>query len=400
MYGLNSSQFAAMAFLWPALVAESASELASATARGFADLAIGPQPPTREPQWTTPNRVALELPSVRLRDFSTSADGSPTLLCAPFALHQATITDFAPDHSLVAALRTAGIERIFVTDWRSASPDMRFLAIDNYLADLNVLVDELGGYVDLIGLCQGGWLALTYAALFPLKVRKLVLAGAPIDVAAGTSRLSRLAHDTPLAIFHELANLGGGRILGRHALRFWAPDPPNRETSMRCCSRRGSRPRRRFAASKLAFVTGTGARSICLAPTICRSSSNSSGKTGWPPAASWPSAGPSSCPACGSRYFCSPPETTMSSRANRCSRSESWSTDGAARSTRPSRRADISACSWARKPSPTCGGRLRTGFDRKNVFEARGRVRRRQRHNRADSQMSRSRSARRRWPTS
>ena len=90
MYGLNSSQFAAMAFLWPALVAESASELASATARGFADLAIGPQPPTREPQWTTPNRVALELPSVRLRDFSTSADGSPTLLCAPFALHQAT----------------------------------------------------------------------------------------------------------------------------------------------------------------------------------------------------------------------------------------------------------------------------------------------------------------------
>ena len=86
-----------------------------------------------------------------------------------------------------------------MTDWRSASPDMRFLAIDNYLADLNVLVDELGGYVDLIGLCQGGWLALTYAALFPLKVRKLVLAGAPIDVAAGTSRLSRLAHDTPLA---------------------------------------------------------------------------------------------------------------------------------------------------------------------------------------------------------
>ena len=171
MYGLNSSQFAAMAFLWPALVAESASEFASATARGFADLAIGPQPPTREPQWTTPNRVSLELPSVRLRDFSTSADGSPTLLCAPFALHQATITDFAPDHSLVAALRTAGIERIFVTDWRSASPDMRFLAIDNYLADLNVLVDELGGYVDLIGLCQGGWLALTYAALFPLKDR-------------------------------------------------------------------------------------------------------------------------------------------------------------------------------------------------------------------------------------
>ena len=178
------------------------------------------------------------------------------------------------------------------------------------------------------------------------------------------------------------------------------PIRPTERPSMRCCSRRGSRPRRRFAASKLAFVTGTGARSICLAPTICRSSSNSSGKTGWPPAASWPSAGPSSCPACGSRYFCSPPETTMSSRANRCSRSESWSTDGAARSTRPLRRADISACSWVRKPSPTCGGRLRTGFDRKNVFEARGRVRRRQRHNRADSQMRAGRADQTRRPKS
>jgi poly(3-hydroxyalkanoate) synthetase len=83
--------------------------------------------------------------SVRLRDFSTAAEGIPTL-----------ITDFAPHHSLVAALQDAGIERIFLTDWRSASPDMRFLSIDNYLADLNVLVDWLGGSIDLVGLCQGG----------------------------------------------------------------------------------------------------------------------------------------------------------------------------------------------------------------------------------------------------
>jgi pimeloyl-ACP methyl ester carboxylesterase len=33
-----------------------------------------------------------------------------------------------------------------------------------------VLIDELGGKVDLIGLCQGGWMALIYAARFPEKV--------------------------------------------------------------------------------------------------------------------------------------------------------------------------------------------------------------------------------------
>ena len=107
---------------------------------------------------------------------------------------------------------------------------MRFLSIDNYLADLNVLVDELGGAVDLVGLCQGGWLALVYAARFPAKVRKLVLAGAPIDIAAGTSKLSDLARNTPMAIFRELVELGGGRILGQHALRFWEPHAPDGAT--------------------------------------------------------------------------------------------------------------------------------------------------------------------------
>ena len=231
MAASDSPQFTSLAFLWPALAAESASEFASAAARGFVHLAMGPEPTSvPEPQWATRNRVVLELPTVRLRDFSTVRAGVPTLVCAPFALHSSTITDFAPHHSLVAALQGAGIRRLALTGWRSASPDMRFLSIDNYLADLNVLVDELGGAVDLVGLCQGGWMALVYAARFPAKIRKLVLAGAPIDIAAGASKLSDLARNTPTAIFRELVELGGGRILGQHALRFWEPHAPDGAT--------------------------------------------------------------------------------------------------------------------------------------------------------------------------
>jgi pimeloyl-ACP methyl ester carboxylesterase len=131
----------------------------------------------REPRWTTPNRVALELPAMRLREFSADGDGIATLVCAPLALHDATLTDFAPDHSLVAALQMAGLRNLFVTDWRSASPDMRFFSIDSYLADLNVVVDELGGCANLIGMCQGGWMALVYAARYPGKVRGLFWPG-------------------------------------------------------------------------------------------------------------------------------------------------------------------------------------------------------------------------------
>jgi poly(3-hydroxybutyrate) depolymerase len=127
---------------------------------------------------------------------------------------------------LVAALQGAGIKCVFLTDWRSARSDMRFLSIDNYLADLNIMVDELGGRVNLVGLCQGGWMALIYAARFPTKVGKVVLAGAPIDIAADDSKLSELAHKTPIAIFHKLVDLGGGRIRGEHALQFWAPKFP------------------------------------------------------------------------------------------------------------------------------------------------------------------------------
>jgi hypothetical protein len=54
-------------------------------------------------------------------------------------------------------------------------------------------------------------------------VRRLVLAGAPIDVGAGESQLSRQVADIPVAAFENLVRLGDGRVLGRHVLDLWAP---------------------------------------------------------------------------------------------------------------------------------------------------------------------------------
>src|ERR1700694_4363768 len=219
-------QFPYTAFFWPALVAASAAETASSIAAHFLEFsgdARGDRNP-QEPEGATPSKIALELHSVRLRDFTMVKSGVPTLLCTPLALHGAPIADLAAGHSLVAALRGAGIGRLFMTDWRSASADMRFLGIDEYLADLNVLVDRVGGLVDLIGLCQGGWLSLVYAGRFPAKVRKLVMAGAPVDIAARQSRLSAMAEGSPLVTFQSLVNLGDGRVIGRNLAKFWGND--------------------------------------------------------------------------------------------------------------------------------------------------------------------------------
>jgi len=184
--------------------------------------------------WTMPHRVTLELTTLRLRDFSAQKAGRPVLICAPYALHSALITDFAPAHSIVQALQQGGVSRVHVTDWRSATPQMRSLSIDSYLADLNVAIDEIGPPVDLVGLCQGGWLSLVYAARFPEKVRRLVLVGAPVDVSC-QSPLSQMAATLPHAAFAGLVNATTGLVSGLQLRSVWsaalnAPDEAVRQS--------------------------------------------------------------------------------------------------------------------------------------------------------------------------
>ena len=171
--------------------------------------------------WTTPNRVALQLPSMRLVDFSRSAEGRPLLVCAPYALHHSLIADFAPGHSLVEVLRNAGVTRLYLTDWRSATSEMRYFSIDSYLADLNVAVDQIGPPVDLAGLCQGGWLSLLYAARFPGKVRRLVLAGSPVDISV-PSQIAKMVVSLPQPGFEALVRQGDGIISGANMLQLWS----------------------------------------------------------------------------------------------------------------------------------------------------------------------------------
>ncbi|RXH15205.1 alpha/beta fold hydrolase [Bradyrhizobium guangzhouense] len=174
--------------------------------------------------WTTSGTVALELATMRLRDCARTRSGQPALVCAPYALHRALIADFAPGHSVVQSLQQGGIDRIYLTDWRSATPEMRHLSIDSYLSDLNVAVDEIGAPVDLVGLCQGGWLSLLYAARFPAKVRRLVLVGAPVDLSV-ESRLAQLARNAPVMVYDQLVARGGGNVSGEEMLHVWSKVP-------------------------------------------------------------------------------------------------------------------------------------------------------------------------------
>jgi poly(3-hydroxyalkanoate) synthetase len=179
-------------------------------------------PRVREPEWATPNHVTIELDAMRVRDFSVARSKQrSTLIVAPFALHDARIADLSSGHSLIETLRANECSRLFLIDWKSATAKTKLRTIDSYLCDLNVAVDDIGPPVDLIGLCQGGWLSLVYAARFARKVRRLVLAGAPIDLMAEPSIPSAEARITPEAVIDDMIRAGDGLVLGRTLRDLW-----------------------------------------------------------------------------------------------------------------------------------------------------------------------------------
>lgn len=172
------------------------------------------------PVWASHNRPVLELRTLTLRDFShdDAAHPTPVLVVPPYAGHSSTIADFHRGQSLVEALMEGGCPRVLAVDWHSATPEMRYLDIDDYLAQLSVVIDALGGQVDLVGLCQGGWCAAMVAARFPGKVRRLVVAGAPLDTEAGEGAIKEAAHHLPMRFYDDLVRTGGGLMKGAYML--------------------------------------------------------------------------------------------------------------------------------------------------------------------------------------
>jgi poly(3-hydroxyalkanoate) synthetase len=203
---------------WPMALANEAPG-ALAKALKFADEEIKIHAKLR-PQLATPNVVRLDLRTMVLRDYGRPG-GIPTLVEAPYSGQSAVIADYAKGQSLVETLLANGVGHVALTDWKSATEDMKDFDIDNYLAELVVAIDDLGGRVNLVGLSQGGWQSAMAAARFPEKVNALVLAGAPIDTDAGDLPVTQMAHLSPMPFYEDLVRLGGGLMRGKFMLQGW-----------------------------------------------------------------------------------------------------------------------------------------------------------------------------------
>jgi|HubBroStandDraft_6_1064221.scaffolds.fasta_scaffold06712_5 poly(3-hydroxybutyrate) depolymerase len=190
----------------------------------------------KAPSWTTPHEIVFETPLARLRDFSVSRRRVvPTLVLPPQAGHDSCIVDYSAEQSQMRAILEAGLERALSLDWVGATRDSKDASIEDYIDIVDRAVEHCGGRVNLIGDCQGGWLATIYAALYPERINTLTIAGAPIDFHAGEpvihEVIRRVAPDGNLRFYEALVASGGGILEGRHMVAGFIMIQPSAEIS-------------------------------------------------------------------------------------------------------------------------------------------------------------------------
>jgi poly(3-hydroxybutyrate) depolymerase len=187
----------------------------------------------RPPRWATRHEIVRRTPLTRLRDFSAAApaDVVPTLVLPPQAGHDSCIVDFSPDQSQMRTIAAVGLDRLYSLDWIGATQTTKDATISDYIGEVAAAVDLIGGPVNLVGDCQGGWLATIYAALHPENVNTLTIAGAPIDFHAGDAVIHesvRALSDDDLRFYKNMVRLGNGVLKGEFLLGgFIAIKPEN-----------------------------------------------------------------------------------------------------------------------------------------------------------------------------
>jgi poly(3-hydroxybutyrate) depolymerase len=187
----------------------------------------------RPPRWATRHRIVRRTPLTRLRDFSPASpsDVVPTLVLPPQAGHDSCIVDFSPDQSQMRTIRAVGLDRLYSLDWIGATQSTKDATISDYIGEVAAAVDHIGEPVNLVGDCQGGWLATVYAALHPENVNTLTIAGAPIDFHAGDAVIHdsvRVLSDDDLRFYKNMVRFGNGVLKGEFLLGgFIAIKPEN-----------------------------------------------------------------------------------------------------------------------------------------------------------------------------
>lgn len=117
---------------------------------------------------------------------ATGRTSRPPVLVIYALVGRYTVLDLQPDRSFLGSLMEAGLDT-YVVDWGHPNRACRYDDLGDYVEGyLDAFVEATAAdsghaKINLLGICQGGVLSLCYAAMFPEKLRNLILAVTPFD---------------------------------------------------------------------------------------------------------------------------------------------------------------------------------------------------------------------------
>lgn len=136
----------------------------------------------------TPAEVVFEYNKMRLLRYRplTKRKFQEPLLIVYANINKPYILDLQPDRSVVRRLLEGGLD-IYMIDWGEATDADAYITIDDYVnwymrpAVEHIRKETGNEKISVMGYCVGGFLATIYTALYPDKVKNLIIMAAPIN---------------------------------------------------------------------------------------------------------------------------------------------------------------------------------------------------------------------------
>ena len=170
---------------------------------------------SRRSEDITPSEPVTETDNATLHRYGDPGDpGDPPILIVYSLVNRPAILDLSPDRSVVARLIEGGF-CVYLLTWHPPGAARRYLGLADYiLGDIPDAVDWIAARHNvlphLLGVCQGGVLALCHAALAPDRIRSLTTLATPVDTGGADDRLAQLARAVDFdALVAAIGNITG-----------------------------------------------------------------------------------------------------------------------------------------------------------------------------------------------
>lgn len=176
---------------------------------------------------TSPKELVYQDGRVKLLHYvpaRAAQDLAAPLLIVYSLVNRYDMIDLQPDRSIVRRLLDRGAD-LYVIDWGYPTPSDRWTTMEDHVDTLGDCADFIRARhgldkLDVLGICQGGFFTLCYAALNPERVRNLITMIVPVDFDLDQTLMAKLARNTDVdRLVDTLGNVPGRLIAQQFLMR-------------------------------------------------------------------------------------------------------------------------------------------------------------------------------------